>query len=333
MKITFFHRHPSLGFSIQHVFSNIIEGLKSTSPQHIIENVEMPSLGSMPWDVVINCVYTYKHRNKNGINHISGHIHDVILGLIGCKAVITIHDLVFIDNVKNPIKRFYKWLFWLYLPVKLAKKITCISQQTKNNILKHIKTDKLVVIHNPIDPAYQFSPKIFNVEKPVILHIGTGWNKNLKRTIEALKDIPCHLRIIGKLSEEIVRVLTEYKIDYSNAFQLSDEEIRQEYINCDIVNFPSEYEGFGMPIIEGQKTGRVVLTSNIEPLIEIAGNAVNFVNPKDINSIHNGYLKIINDFEYRENLISKGLENTKRFELSYIVEQYMKVYEELEKNG
>jgi glycosyltransferase involved in cell wall biosynthesis len=151
--------------------------------------------------------------------------------------------------------------------------------------------------------------------------------------ILCFEDIPCHLRIIGKLSEEIVSVLTEYKIEYSNAFQLSDEEIRQEYKNCDIVNFPSEYEGFGMPVIEGQKTGRVVLTSHIEPIIEIAGDAVHFVNPKEVESIRDGYLKIISDAEYRNGLILKGLVNTKRFELSHIVEQYMKVYEELEKNG
>jgi glycosyltransferase involved in cell wall biosynthesis len=191
----------------------------------------------------------------------------------------------------------------------------------------------LVVIHNPIDPAYQFSPKIFNVEKPVILHIGTGRNKNLRRTIEALKDIPCHLRIIGKLSEEIVSVLTEYKIEYSNAFQLSDEEIRQEYKNCDIVNFPSEYEGFGMPVIEGQKTGRIVITSAIEPLLEVGKDGAYFVNPLDINSLRDGYLKVISDKNLRDELIEKGLRNVERFSVETIAKQYLKVYEELEKNG
>ena len=88
-----------------------------------------------------------------------------------------------------------------------------------------------------------------------------------------------------------------------------------------------------MPVIEGQKTGRVVLTSHIEPIIEIAGDAVHFVNPKEVESIRDGYLKIISDAEYRNGLILKGLVNTKRFELSHIVKQYMKVYEELEKNG
>lgn len=333
MKITFFHRHPSLGFSIQQVFKTVVGGIRSEFSEEILEEIVTPSIGSMPWDAWRNIRFVHQRKNKLGINHISGHIHEVVLGLFGCKTIITMHDLVFLDNVKNPLKRFYKWLFWLYLPVKLADCITCISEQTKKNILKYIKTDKLVVIHNPLSPNFEYVPKEFNKEKPIILHIGTGWNKNLKRTIQALEGISCHLRIVGKISNEIVEMLAKFNIEYSQTSNLTDEEIRQEYINCDIVNFPSEYEGFGMPVIEGQKTGRVVLTSSIEPLIEIAGDAVNFVNPKDIKSLHNGYLKIINDSEYRESLISKGLENTRRFELSYIVEQYMKVYEELEKNG
>jgi hypothetical protein len=184
------------------------------------------------------------------VNHITSHIYDVVLGLFGCKTVLTVHDLVFIDNVRNPIKRFYKWLFWLYLPIKLSNKVVCISKQTKNKILNHIKTDKLTVIYNPIDPIFEYIPKVFNKEKPIILHIGTGWNKNLKRVVESLVEIPCHLRIVGNLSIEQKDFIQQGQIEYSNVFKLSYAAIKEEYINCDIVSFPLEYEGFGMPIIE-----------------------------------------------------------------------------------
>ncbi|MFT4061214.1 MAG: glycosyltransferase [Edaphocola sp.] len=330
MGIRFFYRHPSIGFSIQHVFGTIENGIREQNATVRTKSVHVPSPGSMPWDVVRNCMYVFRHRNRKGINHITGHIHDVILGLLGCKTVLTVHDLVFLDNVKNPIKRFYKYLFWLYFPIKLADKVTCISGKTKKNIEKYIKTDKLVVIHNPVDPSIQYVPKKFNTEKPVILHIGTGWNKNLMRTVEALEDIPCHLRIIGKLSDETVAYLKKYRIEYSNGCHLTDEEIRTEYVHCDIVNFPSEYEGFGMPVIEGQKTGRIVLTSQIEPIVEVAGNdAVHFVNHLDVNSLREGYLRIINDDIYRNNLIKKGLENTQRFDVKEIAMQYLQVYKEL----
>src|SRR5690606_26142965 len=144
-------------------------------------------------------------------------------------------------------------------------------------ILRYIKTNKLQVIHNPLNPNYQYTPKTFDIHKPTILHIGTGWNKNLSRTITALQGIPCHLRILGKVNNEILSQLVQAKIEYSNVYNLTDNEVRQEYVACDIVSFPSMYEGFGMPIIEGQAIGRVVLTSRIEPLIEVSGDAVHYI--------------------------------------------------------
>lgn len=325
--ITFFHRNHRCGYSIYKVFKTIENELKYQNQE--LEEYFMPSPFSMPWDIIKNSIFTFKHRNTKGVNHISGHIHDVILGLIGCKTVLTIHDLVFIDNVRNPIKRFYKWLFWLYIPVKLANKVTCISNETKRKVLQHIKTDKITVIYNPIDPTFKYVPKTFSKECPIILHIGTFWNKNLERTIQALEGINCHLRIIGEIDNRISQLLQEKNIKFSNAKNLSDEEIRQEYINCDIVNFPSIYEGFGMPVIEGQQTGRIVITSAIEPIKEIAGEAVIFVNPTNIQSIHNAYIKAIEDDKLRNEIIQKGLENAKRFQVRDIANQYIELYQSL----
>jgi glycosyltransferase involved in cell wall biosynthesis len=323
MRVSFFFRNENIGFSIEKVFTILI---KEISHNNKVEITKMLTPNSMPWDVVINSYYCFKNRDKKGINHITGHIHDAILGLLGCKTVLTIHDLVFLDNVKNPIKRLYKWLFWFYLPIKLANKVTCISNQTKVNIEKRIRTNKLVVIYNPIDPTYKYVPKIFNSDKPIVLHIGTGWNKNLNRSIEALKDIPCHLRIVGKISLDTINLLKENKIEFSNVFELTDDEVHKEYLNCDIISFSSLYEGFGMPIIEGQAIGRVVLTSEIEPLIEVSGGAVCFVDPIDVISIRNGFLKIIEDSNLRNVLIDKGLRNVQKFDVKKIAQEYVDLY-------
>mgnify|MGYP000076015194 CR=1 FL=1 len=327
--ITFFHRNHKCGYSIYKVFKTIESELKSQNQE--IEEYFMPSQYSMPWDIIRNSIFTFKHRNTKGINHISGHIHDVTLGLIGCKTILTIHDLVFIDNVKNPLKKIYKWLFWLYIPVKLADKVICISNETKRKVLKHIKTDKITVIYNPIDPTFKYVPKAFNQECPTILHIGTFWNKNLERTIEALEGINCHLRVIGEIDNRILQLLQEKKIQFSNVKGLSDEEIRQEYINCDIVNFPSIYEGFGMPVIEGQQTGRVIITSAIEPIKEIANDGAYFINPYNVDDLRTAYLEIIKNQTLRNDLIEKGLHNVKRFDAKKIATQYIDVYKNINK--
>lgn len=323
MKVLYYFRHPAIAHSIHRVFRTLIREL---APIITVNEIEMPCKGSMPWDVLRNNVYTFKQRDKNSIHHVTGHIHDILLALVGSKTVLTIHDLVFIDNVRNPIKRFYKWLFWLYLPVKLATRVVCISELTKQKVDKLIKNNKTLVIHNALDPIYSYVPKTFNSSKPVILHIGTGWNKNLERTIEALEGIACHLRIIGKLTTNQADLLKKHAISYSNAYNLTDQEIATEYNNCDIVNFPSIYEGFGMPIIEGQATGRVVITADIEPLIEVSGGAVCFVNNNDIQSIRMAYLKIIKESAYREKLVIDGLENVKRFDNKLIASKYLELY-------
>src|SRR5690606_29643704 len=106
MEIKYFFRHKSVGFSIQHVFGTLIKEIEKTTK---VDTVNVPSPRSLPWDILRNSYYAYKYRNRMGINHVSGHIHEILLGLIKQKTILTIHDLVFIDNVRNPIKRFYKW--------------------------------------------------------------------------------------------------------------------------------------------------------------------------------------------------------------------------------
>lgn len=46
-----------------------------------------------------------------------------------------------------------------------------------------------------------------------------------------------------------------------------------------------------MPIIEGQAIGRVVVTSNIPPMIDIAGDGAAIVDPYSVDSIHHIYSK------------------------------------------
>ena len=82
-----------------------------------------------------------------------------------------------------------------------------------------------------------------------------------------------------------------YKV-YCN---LSNEEIKKKYEDCDILTLVSTYEGFGMPIIEANRVGRPVITSNILSMPEVAGEAACLVNPFDIENIN--FLRIINDAE------------------------------------
>ena len=113
---------------------------------------------------------------------------------------------------------------------------------------------------------------------------------------------------------------------------INNEQVVKEYENCDIVDFPSTFEGFGMPIIEGQKVGRIVLTSNISPMKDVAADGAVLVDPFSVDSIREGYLKILGMTEQeRQEMIDKGQKNCKRFEAKKIAKKYLDIYKEVYK--
>lgn len=327
--ITFFHRHKNSGFSINKVFQNFISTFNTSN----ILQYYLPNLGARPISLIKNLIFAFKKKGK--INHVSGDVHYIILALLGKKNVLTIHDLVFLKNSKNKIDYYYKYIFWLYLPVKFSTIVTCISEKTKNELMDLVYKDNIIVIHNSVGPEFIECP--YNVlvgECLNILHIGTGWNKNLTNVVLALKELKYlnfKLTVIGMLNENQKEILLDSGINYTNKINLNDQQIYNEYCSSHIVSFPSFYEGFGMPIIEGQKVGRPILTSNIEPLKEVADDSALLVDPNNINSIKIGFEKLLTDSLIRESLILKGRENVKRFSPDYIASQYIKIYEQLDK--
>lgn len=268
------------------------------------------------------------------IYHITGHIHFIGLILPKEKTVLTIPDLTILRTRKG-LRRFIIKKLFFDLPVKKLKYITAISEETKNEIIKHIQCqeEKIRVIDIPLqDNLYLKHKKRFNSVCPVILQIGTASHKNILNLVKALKDIKCRLRIIGKIEQPLLNELKKNNINYSNDVGLSDAEIRGEYEKADIVAFCSVYEGFGLPIIEAQAMKTPVITSNRNPMKEIAGGAAILVEPDDVSSIGNGIRQIIDDEHLRTVLVEKGLENIKRFEPAHIAELYENLYVEIVEN-
>ncbi len=268
--------------------------------------------------------------NQGTINHITGDVHYIGIPLKKNRTIHTFHDIGFL-NIKPGVKRWILKKFWLEWPIANCGFVTTVSYTTRNAIMKevHVPSEKIKVIYNPIFDGFRYTPKEFNVKKPRILHFGTAPNKNTSRLIYALTYLPCKLVLIGKQRPEILSQLERSGMDYIYTWNLSKEQIIEEYMLCDIVSMISTLEGFGLPIIEGQKTGRVIITSSLSSMPETAGEGACYVNPYSLESIREGFWKIVRDASYREYLIAQGSKNVERFEPHTIAEQYLELYSEI----
>jgi glycosyltransferase involved in cell wall biosynthesis len=327
-KIVYFFRKPDPdAHSIEEVFKQITT--------HVLQTYSVPiSIKFMPrysksiLDILKNLIYAY--QNQGDVNHITGDIHYIALALSQKKTnILTIHDCRLLHLFpKNSLKFWiYKW-FWLDTPIRFSTLVTSVSIKTKIDILDNIKCDesKIVVIPNPVNSQFSSKEYIFNKQNPRILQVGTGSNKNLERVIEALQGISCILEIIGNLSDTQKNLLIKNGIKYENHYDLPLSLVSKSYGKCDFVIFVSTFEGFGMPIIEANCSGKPLLTSNISPITEIAGNSALFVDPYNVESIRNGIQKIINDEALRKLLIEEGVKNAMRFSVDIIAQEYLSLY-------
>lgn len=328
MKVLFIHRQRDpLKPSIFRSFEPFEDYLRK---ENEVLDIFLPyGVGSLT-NIFRNIKYVRKHRIKDGINHVSGETHYAILGLLGCPSVLTIHDDYAISaSPRKGIVQWIKKLLFLTLPIKFADQVVCISPATKAQIDSYVKNSKTKVItHHDITADFPYTPKTFNADCPTIFHMGTAPNKNLETTLKALKGLKCKLRVLKKMTSEQTQLANELGINYVNRYDLTNQEVFEEYNKADIILFPSLYEGLGMPILEGQSIGRPVITTDREPMNWVAGRdgAILLKDPLDADEIRNKIILLCEDVGLRDILVSNGRNNIERFKLPAIYIAYMDVY-------
>lgn len=325
LSVTYFFREPrKTGVSIEGIFKLVGDCLKDKV--NIREFYCDPHMSR-----VQNTLRAGKFSSE--INHITGDIHFLALGLRGKKNVLTVHDLGHYDTLKKRsfLKHLIYKLFWYEYPLKYISIVTVVSEFTKKKLIEYFKVpeDKIRVIYDPIKPVFQFSEKQTINASPKILMLGTGKHKNLNNLIEASKGSGFHLDIIGWPSDEEIAKLKQYGTSYTIYNRLSDEDVYQRYIECDVLFFASFYEGFGMPIIEAQSVGRPVITSNLGAMKEVAGDSAVLVDPNSPDEIRNAVLKLVNDRKFYDEMVDRGKANITPYQYEIISEQYLNVYKEL----
>lgn len=323
LRVVFIYRKQRKGaYSIEELFHTIAGELGKQ-----VEVIEYET--GTRWNMLRDA---WRLRKLNAdIYHVTGDINYLVQLLPIKKTVLTMHDIGHYLFGLSGIKRWlYKWL-WLVYPIRRAKAVTSVSAETRENIVKHLgfADSRVEVIENCHSAIFKPVAKPFAANCPVILQVGTKPYKNVPRLVEALKGLRCRLVLIGSLDEEIKQKLAECGVGYENHVGLTHEELHKQYAECDIVSFVSIGEGFGVPIIEAQASGRPLITADVSPMREVAGEGACLVDPLDVSQIREGILRIIADSGYRDQLVARGLRNVVRYSPAAISGQYLDLYRRL----
>lgn len=253
--------------------------------------------------------------------------------------ITTVHDFTY----EKYFSGIFKWLHCKqkYNAILNADCIICISENTKKDLIHYVpkvRVDKIKVVYNGV--ADDYYPIISKQDKslelsevPYVLFVGSRESyKRFDFAIDAIKDTVYRLYVVGGggFSESEIKLLNS-KLGEHRYKHLSfiDNSILNEYYNSAFcLIYPSEYEGFGIPVIEAQKAGCPVIAYNGSSIIEIAEGSALLYKNDSIEEIQH-HLKSLNDVTIRTNLIEKGKSNAKRFSWEKTYKAYKNIYTEL----
>lgn len=227
--------------------------------------------------------------------------------------------------------------------IKRADKVICVSDSTKNDLLKilAIEPDKISVIpHGLTSLPLQAGTDVQAYSKrPYILFVGHRQKyKNFSTLLQAYASSEKLKKTISLIcfggdppSSQEYETIRQLKISENQIFFLSgdDQKLAELYRHAIAFVFPSLYEGFGMPILEAMALNCPVICSNTSSFPEVAGNAAEFFDPYCKESIAGAIEKVLFSLEYRANLIRLGKEQIKEFSWDRCAEKTRSVYLEL----
>ena len=113
---------------------------------------------------------------------------------------------------------------------------------------------------------------------------------------------------------------------------LSDGEVLDLYDRALAVIFPSLMEGYGLPTLEGMACGCAVVTSNRNPMMELAGDAALIVDPLDETALAAAIAAAIGDAETRTRLLKRGRERIEALSGADLARSLTRVYQKRRKS-
>jgi glycosyltransferase involved in cell wall biosynthesis len=148
--------------------------------------------------------------------------------------------------------------------------------------------------------------------------------------LKALEGTVCSVTLVGQRTTALQALVAEVSVPVTHLSGLTPTEMAAVYQESDILLYASTYEGFGMPIVEAQACGCLVVTSDQEPMRSVAGfDSAVLVNPESVSDIREGVHSLIKSPELRAHLREQGYRNSALYEPSAIAKQLIEIYNEV----
>ncbi len=251
--------------------------------------------------------------------------------------VLTVYDMIheifpqyFLDDLET--KKNKKLL------INKATKIIAISENTKFDILKfypEIDSSKIEVVYLSHSITSNIFKKI-EVPENYILFVGNrSIYKNFNFFIKAVTPILYNnpkLFVVAaggnKFNTEELKLLKYLKI-LSQVIQTNfeEQELAAYYYNAKCFVFPSEYEGFGIPVLEAMASKCPVVLANHSSFPEVAGDAGVYFELNDELDLRNKINLLLENDNLRNEYINKGIEQVNKFSWQKTADECLKVYQ------
>jgi glycosyltransferase involved in cell wall biosynthesis len=251
--------------------------------------------------------------------------------------VLTIYDMIherFKESIKNPVLIAQKKIL-----AEKASAVIAISEATKSDIVNILKIspDKIHVVYlaNSMVNALVSDTNTYLPDR-YILFIGQRWHyKNFNRFIRACSSLAKELdfKIIctaSSFTDEEHVLFRELAIsDRMVHINADDALLAKLYTNALLFVFPSLCEGFGLPVLEAFACHCPAAISNVSSLPEIGGDAAEYLDPYNEDSIRETIKMLLLNEGRRKELIARGIQRSTMFSWRKTATMTVGVYQQV----
>jgi glycosyltransferase involved in cell wall biosynthesis len=275
--------------------------------------------------------------------------------LLHSGSVFVVHDLTFRRSsaFHTPLNR---WFLRLMMPrfLRRADAVIAVSESTRQDLLAYYSFahDKIHVIREGVSRFFRpvSDPKVltsvrrrYALPDRFLLCLGiVEPRKNILTVLQALPEVRAHISdirlvIAGPKGWRIGALLKEIRSrEMENALlyigEVEEEDLPAVYTLASLFLFPSQYEGFGLPVIEAMACGVPVICSNTSSMPEIAGDAALFAPPNNASEWARLIGYMLESPKVRDGQRRKGLDRASRFTWDETAQGFLDVSRALAKS-